>query len=226
MTFGYFLTLSVLMLTILQGCFSRATVLSPFFIDSQMGAYVKEMKFPDSFSKDLTSGLTNKILFRFELIDGSHEHLQNVAEVSIKYNLWNENFKIIMVTGNTETSQRTLQTLDEVLSLLSSLRIQNLWSAGQLPKSESFSLKVDVLLNPVEKEQMDKIREWVTKNSLSTPTDVAGVAASRGVSSSRSNELFNRIFTQYSKGTNYASIWRDSKTAGPFSLKELNHEKK
>ena len=215
----------ILIVSLFQCSALMAAELSPFFRNDKLGATVRELKFPETISKDLVSGLSNKILIRFELTADSRVHSQRVADITIKYDLWDENFKVHLLVGDSNSTSKTIPSLKEVLSFLANLKIPNLWSNADLPKTGSLNLKADTLLNPVEKEQMEKIRKWVTQNSTSTPLDPTGLGSARPVALSRSNTLFNKIFEQYAIGANVASAWRETVSSKPFRLTEVSHEK-
>ncbi len=215
-----------------------ATELIPFIKNDRLGVIINELKYPENLSKDLVSGLSNKILIRFELMFDSqvqnqsksqnHNPYQSQREVTIttKYDLWEENFKINILVSDSDSTFKTLPSLKDVLSFLAHLKISNLWPLSELSQSDSFNLKVDTLFNPIEKEQMEKIKKWVIQNSTSLPIDPTGFGSINSISSSlRTHSLFNKIFEQYSTGTPIASVGRETLISKLIHLTEVPHEK-
>ena len=75
------------------------------------------------------------------------------------------------------------------------------------------TLRVEVLLNPIDREKMQMIRKWVAQNS--TPE----VAGRQGISVS--NAIFNRIFEQYADGSDVAAVWRTAVQSARFRVDSL-----
>jgi hypothetical protein len=76
---------------------------------------------------------------------------------------------------------------------------------------------VEILLNPVERERIEAIKKWVAENSTYTPADTTGFSDKR-VGSSRSNEIFNKIFEQYAGGAKVVAAWKESAFSKPFKI--------
>jgi hypothetical protein len=197
--------------------------LIPFIKNNKVGMTLHEMKFPGGLAKDLTSGLSNRLLIRFELTQEPRVYSQ-IAEVTIKYDLWDENFRARTLINGIESATKTIPSLKEMLAFLGSLKATNLWPVAELPKGVLYA-KAETLLNPIEKEQMEKIRTWVAQNSTSSLLDPTGFGTAKAVAPSRTNTLFNRIFEQYATGANVASVWHETVSAKPFQLSELVDEK-
>jgi hypothetical protein len=81
-------------------------------------------------------------------------------------------------------------------------------------------IHADVLLNPIDRERMDKIRQWVAANT--TGSSSGPQSATR--TTSASSELFARIFEQYAAGKDVASVWRRTLASRPFRLDELTDD--
>jgi hypothetical protein len=77
-----------------------------------------------------------------------------------------------------------------------------------------------MLLNPIERERLEAIKKWVIENNTSIPADTSGFSDKR-VGSSRSNEVFNKIFEQYAQGADVAASWKESLSSSPFKIPEL-----
>ncbi|MBF0301294.1 MAG: hypothetical protein HQK51_21490 [Oligoflexia bacterium] len=212
-----------------------ATELKPFMKDGKLGVVIYEIKFPENISKDLVSGLTNKILIRIDAVFNSQSiqvNREQFAEITIKYDLWEESFKVTTksrgIKGNQqETIQESLlyKNIKDVMAFLSKIKLLNLFTTTELTNSGIITLQAEVILNPIEKEQMEKIKNWVAKNSSASPLDPTGFGSAKPVTASRSNTLFNKIYEQYASGARVASIWKEHVTSDAFYLSKVIHEK-
>lgn len=201
-----------------------ASDLRPFLKNEKIGVILKELNFPKTLPKDLVSGLSNKVFFLFELSDDSKFRSQRVVNLSVKYDLWDENFKVHVRVGEGDSFSRKFDSLKEVLTFMGNLRIADLWSIKDLSKSSVLILKLDALLNPIEEEQMEQIRKWVASNSVSSPLDPTGLGSAKIVAPARLNKLFSEIFNRYSGGSNIASVWQQTVFAKPFRLPQVANE--
>ena len=110
---------------------------------------------------------------------------------------------------------RSVATSAEMNQLLGALPLPGLFDVSTLP-GHSLVLRVDVLLNPIDREKMRMIRKWVAQNSAPEGNGDLGI--------SMSNAIFNRIFEQYADGSNVAAAWRVAVASHPFSVDSLKHE--
>ena len=194
---------------------AHAAELTPLADQRALGARLRGLAFPQSLPKDLRSGLSNRVLIRVVLFDGEQEKAVTVVEIAVKYDLWDETFSITLQRNGTRVNQRMLTKLEDVLSYLQDLELPQLFTVT--PGAAPLTLKADVLLNPIERERMDRIREWVRDNSSYVPLEGAR-APSDITSSAGSNAVFNRIFEQYAAGGDVAAQWRETVISAAFAL--------
>lgn len=199
---------------------AAAPEITPFFEKSQLGVTIKNLSYPDTFSKDLVSGLTNKILIRVELTTRGREPSRKILEVAVKYELWDEKFKVTNSDGDSATS-RMLPNLEAVLRELRSIRIPNFMKSDGITRDQELRFTYAALLNPIDREKMEKIKDWVVQNSTATPADPTGFGSSRNVVQARKNTLFNQIFEQFTSGDRVAAAWRETGESKPFRLSEV-----
>jgi hypothetical protein len=204
----------------LLACPVRAGEIEPFLADGRIGARLRGLAFPATLPKDLTSGLTSRILARIELRSGAQRAAQSSVEITVKYDLWDENFRVIVTIDRRVASDVLYLSLPEVRAFLQDARLPGLFSAGVAP-AEALTLHADVLLNPVDRERMDRIREWVKENSTPAPSDPTSPDATAPVGTVTSNALFDRIFAQYAGGTDMAAAWHESVVSKPFRMEGL-----
>ena len=137
---------------------------------------------------------------------------QEVVEIAIRYDLWDQTFSVVSTMDGRITDSRTLASMAEVSALLSALPLPRLFEVAALPVTD-LTLRVEVLLNPIDREKMQMIRKWVAQNS--TPE----VAGRQGISVS--NAIFNRIFEQYADGSDVAAVWRTAVKSARFRVDSL-----
>ena len=200
-----------------------AAELKLFLKDNQLGALIHEVQYPDSLSRDLTSGLSNKILIQFTLSVDSRPSLQKYVEIIVKYDLWNENFHL-STSGDGKNVSQNFKNIKEVLAWLKELKMEALFQMKNLDRAQAVSIQSQILLNPVERERLEKVKKWVTQNSTSTAPSEPGRSLSTAGRSSRST-LFNKIFEQYSDGQNVAAIWKTDLSSTTLPLSEVPREK-
>lgn len=203
---------SVLMLLLLSvGALAHSAELAPVVEGEYIGAHLQALGFPDSLRKDLRSGLTNKVLLRMTLHEGTRTLVTSNAQINLQYDLWDERFHTELFVNGTMLSAPELRTVDQAVSWLNDLQLPRLFKT---PAGDAaLTLKAQILLNPIERERMDRIRDWVKDNSSYVPLE----GAARGTSpESGANAIFNRIFEQYLAGEDLAAQWRQEVTSAPF----------
>lgn len=183
--------------------------------NGKLGARVDAIAFPDTLPRELISGLTNRIYARVSVMDAQHILDRRAVEVAIRYDLWDEKFSVVSTTNGAAES-RILENAKEVDALLAALPVPRLFDAAALPAARELVLRVEVLLNPIDREKMRMIRKWVTQNS--TPE----IGGDEGIS--MSNGIFNRIFEQYAEDSDVAAVWRTTVDSKPFRLDGLANE--
>ncbi len=216
---------TVLFIAIMLACSALASAaeLTPFVEKGQLGVIIKNPGYPEQLQKDLVSGLTNKILIQVELLTTAHaqaSQIKKVLEIGVKYELWEEKFKLTTTEADGVTS-KVLPSLKEVMTSLNNIRISKLMRVDVSSKELEVRFTYATLLNPIDKEKMDKIKEWVAQNSSATPVDPTGFGGPRNVVQSRKNILFNQIFEQYANGDRVASAWREQGESKSFKLSEV-----
>jgi hypothetical protein len=182
-----------------------------------VGAQLRGVRLPDSLRKDLVSGLTNRMLIRMTLAAEGQTISQSVINLGIKYDLWDETFRMTRSVDDRELPARTLATTEDVLSLLADLPLNAIAQSSDLQSGRTYTLLAEILFDPIDRERMENIRRWVARNTA-LPTGGAQTAAG---GSSPSASLFNAIFEQYAAGADIASTSRDSARSAPFRPEQL-----
>ena len=168
---------------------------------------------PANLPKDLVSGLTNRLYARISLLDSGRVLEQRAMELALRYDLWDEKFSLVSTMNETVVESRTLANIAEAESMLAALSLPDLFDIGRLADKRDYLLRVELLLNPIDREKMRAIRKWVSQNT--SPTVV-------GDQMSASNAVFNRIFEQYAD-SDLAAAWRVA-LEETFRVESVTHE--
>jgi hypothetical protein len=205
---------------------SAGAELKPFVEDGQLGVAVLELPFPPSINKDLMSGLTNRILLRVALLDGAQVVVSKDVELAILYDLWEENFQLTVTINRTVVRTEVYPHEADILSFLKNARLPNLFDMTQLAGKRGAIVRADALLNPIDRERVAKLKRWVAENSTVAPLSRPPITPNNGSldqapSTTPSNVLFNRIFSQYATGTDVAAAWRVVVISMPFNPEDL-----
>lgn len=195
----------------------RAAELVPYSEGSSVGAQLRGLRLPQTLRQDLVSGLTNRLLIRMTLTAEGRTMSQSAIELGIKYDLWEENFRMTASVNDRELPARTLAKIEDVLGVLADLPLNTVVQSSDLQPGRTYTLTAEALFDPIDRERMENIRRWVARNSA-LPTGTAPTASG---GSSPSASLFNAIFEQYAAGADIASTSRDAATSAPFTPEQL-----
>jgi hypothetical protein len=212
-----------LVLLCLLTTISRAAELRPYLESAQLGVTVRGLMFPETLPRDLKSGLTTHFLVRVSLSAKAQPVGTRVVELAIRYDLWDETFRLTVTADDKATSQK-FSSLEQVTAFLAAMNLPNLFTAAQVPPQTPLIARAEVLLNPIERERMERLRKWVAENSApASPAVPRGPDSAVRPSNFTSNTFFNRIFEEYSSGNATAAAWRAEVSSKAFSLEELPH---
>lgn len=193
--------------------------LTPALHNGQLGLTLESTAYPDSLRKDLTSGLTNRILVRVTLARGAEIVHRRAVEIAVRYDLWDEYFITTVTLDGVETSARKVPDMEQMQALLRRLQLPHLFATHGLEHRQPFTLTAEVLLNPVDRERMEMIRKWVAQNNIGP-----GDTGTRNGGGDVAVAIFNKIFEQYAKGADIAAVWRETSVSRPFRLEEVADE--
>jgi hypothetical protein len=201
-----------------------AADLTPFRDGARIGAHVRNLKLPPALRRELRSGLTHRVLVRVELTADSRVLESRSAEVAVKYDLWDENFRLTVMSGTEVIANSVLTSEDQVLAFLDDVRLPQLFDIARLQASREHALKGEVLVNPVEQERLEMIRKWVAENSTPRGADSGAHTGQAPVGAAVSGDLFNRIFDSYASGAAGAAALHESMQSRPFRPESLPNE--
>ena len=155
------LRVSLLLILLLAPCGAKSADLTPFAQEHRVGVIIEKLRLPPGLRKDLVSGLTNRILIRLDFLQEGRPPSRKVAEMTIRYDLWEETFSMDTRIDNEIVSAQKCRRVDEVISLLNHIRLPAVFLPDPRVQDSHLMLMVEVLFNPMDKERMDEIRKWV-----------------------------------------------------------------
>lgn len=199
----------------------QAAEVTPFLADAHLGMLVTDIKLPSTLRKDLVSGLGNHILVRVILTQDSRELARTAFDINVTYDLWEETFSMQTTGAALTIPPHIFRNLDEAVAALSRLTLGGLFKPDPAWESAPLVANVELLFNPIEREQMDELRKWVTDNSGPAHSKVGRDVSLPVEVPSESRAWFNRIFSQYSAGAGVAAASRDHGSSAAFRLKDL-----
>lgn len=192
---------------------AQAADVTASITDGRLGVAIGALQLPADFDKELTSGLTHRVYVRSSLLDAATLLQQRAVEITIRYDLWDQQFIVNTTMDNRVVDSRRLATVAEVKAFFSPLRLARLFAIQSPPQARPITVRIELLLNPIEREKLSNIRKWVAANS--TPSMGAGQG------DSMSSAIINRLFEQYVDGSDIAAVWRVDVTSAPFRLDSL-----
>ena len=205
-----------------------AARLTPWIASTGLGVAITQIALPPTLRSDLSSGLTNRIVLQILLLKDTARVRQRTAEITVKYDLWDETYRMTVTLEGTVVMSQTYTRVDEVMSALSSLRLPGLFATGDVPDSARMQLAVKIVFDPIEKARLEEQRQWVRENTAPLPAapDVTeiGPGARASAPIPQQHSLFDRIFEQYAAGATVAGTWQDSGSSLEFELKGLRRE--
>jgi hypothetical protein len=222
--------IAVVLLLVFRPTHVVAARLTPWIASTGLGVAITQIALPRTLRSDLSSGLTNRIVLQIVLLKDTARVRQRTAEITVKYDLWDETYRMTVTLEGTVVMSQTYPRVDEVMSALSSLRLPGLFAAGDLPNSARMQLVVKIVFDPIEKARLEEQRQWVQENTAPAPLPAApnvseiGPGARASAPVPQQHSLFDRIFEQYVAGATVAGTWQDSGSSLEFELKGLRRE--
>ena len=217
----------MVLLLVFRPSHAVAARLTPWIASSGLGVAITQIAPPRTLRSDLSSGLTNRIVLQIVLLKDTERVRQRTAEITVKYDLWDEIYRMTVTLEGTVVVSQTYTRVDEVMSALSSLRLPGLFAAGDLPDSARMQLAVKIVFDPIEKARLEEQRQWVRENTAPLPAapNVSEIGpGARASAPVPQHSLFDRIFEQYAAGATVAGTWQDSGSSLEFELKGLRRE--
>lgn len=219
--------LFVLITIVLKIVAVRAAEIEPAITDNKrtLTISIRNVEYPDSLSKDIVSGLTTKLFIGVAvLIDGKRSQQRSV-DLWIKYDLWDENFAVALKIERQPEKTKTYATKQLLMKSLATIELPGLYSMNELQDKTDIVFLVDLVLNPIKQEKIDRIKKWVSENSVSQSVGTTNTGVTN-TSGARTSNMFKVIVEQYDLGDKVAASWRETIKSKPINIQELLGEER
>ena len=163
------------------------------------------INYPEKLVGNLTSGLSTVLLVQTTLQSNDVLVAEFGQQIVIKYDLWDEIFQVKKTVNGLAEPPFNLADTTTVLAYLNNLEIKLPQLSSHLNQHTQLTINTTLLLDPIAREQMALIRQFVAENSVP-----GSVGTSGGDAKSNNSSLFNLIFQQYSNGIDVGAIWSTS----------------
>jgi hypothetical protein len=219
--------MALMLLLVFRPPHAVAARLTPWIASTGLGVTITQTALPRTLRSDLSSGLTNRIVLQIVLLRDMARVRQRTAEITVKYDLWDESYRMTVTLEGIVIASQMYTRVEEVMSALSNLRLPVLFAAGDLPDSARLQLTVKIIFDPIEKARLEEQRQWVLENATPASLPAApnlsemGPGAQASAPVPQQHSLFDRIFEQYAAGATVAGMWQDSGSSLEFELKSL-----
>ena len=188
-----------------------------------IGIQTTELKLPtEILHKSAKSGLSTTFLAIVSVY--APDKLLHSQEWSIKYHydLWDENF-ILQIKGPKKVLEMSFKNEAELFAGLAKLKLVGLWPPHQLGAQLQF--KLQLILDPVDKEKAQQIRKWISQNIL--PQTTGNPNASSLLSNSTPlhfSGLFQKILNRDGNSNQTQGLWSTEAVSPLVQLKDIANE--
>ena len=200
-----------------------AAELRPLVDGGRIGMLIEGLSLPTSLEKDLKSGLTNRILIRATLLGDSRVADRKAVEIDVTYDLWDEDFRLTINVDHKVVHTAVIATIGAVMAAVRSPSVPDVFAVSAAAPEAQYTLAAEILLNPIEREKMDKLRKWVAENNSNVTATHPAFPGPAGLiaplpTASPSDSLFNRLFEQYARGDDIAAFWHVTLVSSAFAV--------
>lgn len=218
-------TLTTFCLLMVLASTASATSLTLWRQNSHLGVRLQKIHVPGEIQRELASGLSNRWLMNLTLTVKGVPIQERNLEFSLKYDLWDEVYRLVLRIDDQERNRWQFATAEQFLQFFGLIKIPELFDASQLVLAEPVSIRLRLLINPVSKERMEKIKAWVTQNSITVPSTQGGFPNGRVPNGIRTNTLFNKIYEEFENGKSLSSAWSEDFSTPLLKLSEVPIER-
>ncbi len=191
-----------------------AAELKPRITSQALGMSLSGIPFPDTLAQDLMSGFENRVVVRVAVLSSGKIIALRDATVSVRYDLWEELFTVRTRISDALVNEVTFKQAKEVMQYLGNLQFDGLFLMESLQRDQEISLQAEVSINPIEREKIERVRQWVAANSA--PGGAVSTSPAGAPLTAKPNDLFNVIFDQYIRGEDWVATWKLTVTSKAF----------
>ncbi|MFT5759340.1 MAG: hypothetical protein ACI9LM_004098 [Alteromonadaceae bacterium] len=212
----------------------------------QLTATITDINYPQSIlKKELNSGLQNNISIFITFSQNDMNIFNCHLSFQITYDLWDENYVVIINRNSGVQVTRIINSSSEVLAFLNTIRVN---CGDKSSKNETYILQAKVLVNPVKAKRIKKIKNWIaTSKGYTAGSDKLGNTPineeqpnntnrnegrntgtmnfySQASARPRFEKLFDKILQQYSGPNDIPSLWSSEVATLLVDLETLKDE--
>lgn len=211
----------IIIFNLLLCSFVEAISVMPTQQGRRLGVKIEKIAYPQKLLAELKSGFTNRLIVEIQIqVENKVVGKKQIQLVS-KYDLWEETFTLFLVSDGIVLKKQTYTKIAEVIKSLDPLIATDVMAIpSSINSGQSFFLRVELSLNPIEKEKMQEVQKWVRENSTAAASGFSGI-----ISRPVSGKMFADLFSQVAQGQDNAATWRVSAESAPMLWKDLRESK-
>lgn len=123
---------------------------------------VTDVKYPDDITeKELSSGLPNDITLIVSISHQGNKVFALSANYQITYDLWDEVYRVKITDSLGKVFNKSIGKKQQVMAFIEQLTIENEMAIAGLQDNVVYNLSAQVLVNPVKRERINKIKAWI-----------------------------------------------------------------
>lgn len=175
--------------------------------------------------KNLPSGISNTLIASLQIQENKKTIAISNLKVKVIFDLWDEVFTLY-INEDSNSKVLKLTKLNEVLDHLKTYS----FNYSNLPTYQStakYSLKFQLILDPISKEKQAKIKTWLAENRVNMPNSVSSkINTEKDTSPTINNSgVFNTLLDNELQKDNNDGYWKNITVFENISGKDLFGEK-
>ena len=226
-------------------CF--AIELSTHLNEQEMIISVRDINYPEQLlHKQLNSGLPNNISLLLSLKQNDNIISMLKYNYQITYDLWDEVYLVVESSIYNNSISKLINNETELMNQLNQLNFSSREFYVKLQPKEQYQVTLQVLVNPVTAQRINKIRTWIANSQGHTldleqnqqnkppPVTVQPIVTKltnpqNRVSSTRSGrprfqKLFDQLLEQHLASAQMPALWRSDIISTSINLASSGNE--
>lgn len=242
------LLINLLFYSLLMSHTCAAIELSADVFEQQIKMQVTNINYPEQvLVKQLNSGLTNNISTLLSLQQDNKTVFATKINYKITYDLWDEVYQLVITNSFGEPVSKVIDNKEQLLIMLNQLDFSSHEAFMQLQPQKRYQVKVQILVNPVASERINKIRAWIatsqgysldpeqSQHNKAAPVtqkfignlgaNDQGISVIRSSARPRFQKLFDQLLEQHLASADTPALWRSDVASINISLVSSINEK-
>lgn len=162
----YLILFPMLLLTIT----AQSAELNVRIKDTELSLSVSDINYPEHLlEKELKSGLPNDISLLVAINQDGKKVFVTRLNYQITYDLWDEIYQVRTTSSTIKSATQAAKPHHELVTLITQIRLSSKDAVRHLQTDAKYQVTAQVLVNPVKKERIDKIRNWIAESQGYVP---------------------------------------------------------